>query len=141
MSTNIFEDMFDMHSHYEVHDWEEKKLAEEDLEAFEKLLEFRLAFLQEELDETKLAYENRDPEEIVDGLIDLIVIAAGTLDMYKVDGDKAWNEVFKANMKKKVGVKESRPNPLGLPDLIKPDDWEAPDHSDNHGILPDILDR
>jgi len=32
-------------------------------------------------------------------------------------------------------VKESRPNPLGLPDLIKPAGWVAPSHAANHGIL------
>jgi hypothetical protein len=32
-------------------------------------------------------------------------------------------------------VKESRPNPLGLPDLIKPAGWTAPSHEGNHGII------
>jgi len=53
-----------------------------------------------------------------------------------VDPYKAWDAVHKANMAKVVGVKPSRPNPLGLPDLIKPEDWSAPDHTGNHGILP-----
>ena len=35
-------------------------------------------------------------------------------------------------------VEEGRPNPLGLPDLTKPEDWEAPDHSGNYGILYDF---
>jgi hypothetical protein len=38
-------------------------------------------------------------------------------------------------MNKKVGIKETRPNPLGLPDLIKPKDWKAPSHKGNHGKL------
>ena len=45
-----------------------------------------------------------------------------------IDAHKAWHEVHKANMSKEVGVKESRPNPLGLPDLIKPEGWKAPSH-------------
>ena len=80
-----------------------------------------------------------DAEEIVDGLIDLCVVAIGTLDAFNVDGNKAWDEVLKANMQKEVGVKESRPNPLGLPDLIKPEGWEAPSHKGNYGDLPNDI--
>ena len=41
-------------------------------------------------------------------------------------------------MAKQVGVKPGRPNPLGLPDLMKPEDWKAPSHEGNHGKLHDI---
>jgi hypothetical protein len=41
-------------------------------------------------------------------------------------------------MNKEVGIKASRPNPLGLPDLIKPEGWVAPVHSDNVGMLNKI---
>jgi len=36
-------------------------------------------------------------------------------------------------MNKRVGIKPERPNPLGLPDLIKPKGWKAPIHKTNHG--------
>ena len=99
-------------------------------------LEFRLKFLQEELDETRAAaLFDSNPEEVVDGLIDLCVVAIGTLDAFGVDSHKAWNEILRANMEKEVGVKESRPNPLGLPDLIKPEGWVGPSHRDNHGNI------
>ena len=49
-----------------------------------------------------------------------------------------WDAVHAANMAKVVGVKPSRPNPLGVPDLIKPEGWTAPDHTGNHGILPGL---
>jgi len=38
-------------------------------------------------------------------------------------------------MTKEVGIKASRPNPLGLPDLIKPEGWQPPSHQGNHGLL------
>ena len=41
-------------------------------------------------------------------------------------------------MAKEVGIKKERPNPYGLPDLIKPDDWEPPCHEDNHGKFEGI---
>ena len=37
-----------------------------------------------------------------------------------------------------IGVKPERPNPLGLPDLIKPEGWEAPSHEGNHGKFNNI---
>ena len=101
-------------------------------------LEFRVDFLEEELGETSAALVNADAEEIVDGLIDLCVVAIGTLDAFGVDPYKAWDEVLKANMQKSVGKKSTRPNPLGVPDLVKPEDWEAPSHKGNHGKFNDI---
>ena len=79
---------------------------------------------------------DRDPEEVVvDGLIDLCVFAIGTLDVYGVDPNKAWDRVYEANMAKSPGVKPGRPNPFGLPDLLKPAGWTCPTHKDNHGNL------
>ena len=46
------------------------------------------------------------------------------------------NQIYSANMAKNVGVKPGRPNPFGLPDLIKPDGWIGPSHSGNHGDVP-----
>lgn len=128
--TDIFGDMAAMHHRYDVHQW-----VKDNPEKLLEYLHFRIRFLDEELNETKAAIQNKDPEEIVDGLIDLIVIAAGTLDAYAVNGEQAWNEVLRANMAKEVGVKASRPNTLGLPDLVKPEGWRGPDHSDNHGLF------
>ena len=78
-------------------------------------------------------------DDVVDALIDLCVVAIGTLDGFGVDSHKAWDAVLIANMNKEVGVKESRPNPLGLPDLIKPAGWVAPSHADNEGKLKEIF--
>ena len=100
-------------------------------------MQFRLNMLQEELDETQNAFVNKDAEEVVDGIIDLCVFAIGTLEVFGVDANKAWDQVYKANMNKEVGIKESRPNPLGLPDLVKPKDWKGPSHEGNHGNITD----
>lgn len=128
------QNIHDMHTKYGVRE-AVGNLSSENLSKF---LSFRLAFLDEELTETKKAFEEGDPEEIVDGLIDLCVVAIGTLDAFNVDAHKAWDEVHKANMNKKVGIKETRPNPLGLPDLIKPTGWVAPSHKGNHADLKKI---
>jgi predicted HAD superfamily Cof-like phosphohydrolase len=72
-------------------------------------------------------------------MIDLCVVAIGTLDAFNVDPYEAWNRVHKANMEKQPGIKKERPNPLGLPDLIKPDGWVAPTHEDNIGLLEKLV--
>jgi predicted HAD superfamily Cof-like phosphohydrolase len=133
MSMNWVNDIKDMHHKYGVHEW-----VKNNPEKLEQLLHFRVSFLKEEFDETFKAVGEKDAEEIVDGLIDLCVVAIGTLDLMGVDAHEAWHEVNKANMAKKVGVKESRPNPLGLPDLVKPEGWKAPSHLGNHGLLNNI---
>ena len=128
-------DIKDMHEKFGVHDW----IASADLPKKEELMKLRMRMLTEEYAETMNAYLQGDAEEVVDGLIDIIVIAVGTLDIAGVDADRAWDCVHSANMAKQVGVKPGRPNPLGLPDLIKPDGWTSPSHSDNLGTLPTIL--
>jgi len=126
-------DIYEMHAKYGVHDWIEQNKDNQEL--MQKFLDFRIAFLEEELNETKGAIFDRNSSEVVDGLIDLCVIAIGTLDAFGVDAQKAWEAVHTANMAKEVGVKESRPNPLGLPDLIKPEGWVGPKHDDNTGNI------
>jgi len=153
MSTNWVQDITDMQSKFGVHKWVAQKIVANDFESLQKFLKFRIDFLKEELLETAKAAglqpalnednelvfisfdAEADPEEIVDGLIDLCVVAIGTLDAFGIDAHKAWDAVHAANMAKEPGVKASRPNKLGLPDLIKPEGWQPPSHKGNHGIL------
>lgn len=140
MSNNMVQDIHDMHTKYGVREWVKAKAADGDFPALQKFLDFRMDFIEEEFNETLKAVSlDRDPEEVVDGLIDIIVVALGTLDAFGVDAQKAWDEVHNANMAKEVGVKPERPNPLGLPDLIKPEGWTAPSHHGNYGYLTDTL--
>jgi len=137
MSTNWVQDMADMHQKYGVNEWFEKNKDDKDL--MRKYLTFRMLMVHEELHETLAAINNGDSEEIVDGLIDLCVFAIGTLDVFGVDANKAWDEVYRANMDKKPGVKPGRPNRFGLPDLLKPGGWQGPTHEGNHGDLDNAL--
>ena len=136
MSKDWVKDISDTHYKYGVKMWMHKN--KDDAEKLRKYLEFRVKFIREELMETEAALTNNDPEEIVDGLIDLCVVAIGTLDAFGIDPYNAWDEVLKANMSKEPGIKPERPNPLGLPDLMKPEGWTAPSHEGNHGILPKL---
>lgn len=130
-------DIMMMHHKFGVRDWFEAN--KDDKELMKKYLRFRLKMCNEEMNETIDAWMDGDSEEIVDGLIDLCVFAIGTLDVFGVDPNEAWDRVYEANMAKTPGVKPGRPNPFGLPDLLKPAGWTAPTHEGNHGDLPDAF--
>ena len=103
-----------------------------------KALNHRVEFLDEEMNEIKLAIKERNAHDVLDGLIDLIVVAAGTIDLAQADGEDAWREVMTANNAKEVGFNEKRPNSEGV-DLIKPEGWTPPDVSPYIGRLHSIL--
>jgi predicted HAD superfamily Cof-like phosphohydrolase len=134
MSTNWVDDIAAMHRKYRVNE-AVSKLNPEQLKSF---MRFRLDFLQEELDEARSAFNSgdiRQAEDIADAMVDLCVVAIGTMDAFGINGTVAWDRVLEKNMQKEVGIKASRPNPLGLPDLIKPEGWTAPRHDDNIGTM------
>lgn len=133
MSRDWVADINEMHDHYGFHE----KIEQLDPEQMKALLGFRFDFLTEELTEGLNA---ESAEDIVDAIIDLCVVAIGTLDAFNINAYRAWDRVLAANMAKRVGIKPSRPNPLGLPDLIKPDGWEGPSHAGNHGRLTEVFD-
>ena len=137
MNYNWVEDIVDMHRKFGFHE-AVKKMDKKQLREFLKL---RMNMIEEEVKETREAFQAKNSEEMVDGIIDTIVFCIGTLDLFDVDADRAWQEVMQANFAKNRGVKEGRPNPLGLPDLIKRDDWAAPEHYGNWGLFPKTFGR
>lgn len=133
MSSHWAYDIHKMHDHYGITDAMRKLSTDRMID----LLDFRIRFLQEELNE--LIENKTNAEETVDALIDICVVALGTLDLYGVDAGVAWNEVLRANMQKVIGIKPSRPNPI-IPHLVKPEGWMAPSHEGNHGKFKRIED-
>lgn len=125
---DLVDDVKAMHDRFGVRDVV-KQFSATQLKEF---LAFRILFLQEECSEL---IEAQSAENAVDALIDLVVVAIGTLDLLQVDIAKAWKCVHNANMAKQVGVNPNRPNPLGLPDLVKPEGWTAPNHAGNVGLF------
>lgn len=105
---------------------------------FNKLV-FRHDLAREETLELLKAIHRNNEVDIVDALIDQIYIAYGTLNMLGIDIDRAFLAVHDANMKKERGVNTKRGSVDY--DVIKPEGWEAPDHSDNIGILKELLYR
>lgn len=101
-------------------------------------LHFRGEQLEEELSEYGAALAAGDAEGAVDALIDITVFALGTLAIAGVDIQEAWDEVHLANMSKVRGTKKGREQSGGW-DLIKPEDWSAPDHAGNTGFISEVF--
>jgi predicted HAD superfamily Cof-like phosphohydrolase len=100
-------------------------------------LKFRFDLLQEEVNELMQARIDKNAPEVVDALIDICVIALGTLHLAGCDVNHAWAEVQKANMAKLKGTKPGRPSDGW--DLYKPLNWKSPNHDTNVGNLPTLL--
>ncbi len=133
----MFEDIQLMHAHYGV----TKFIESADIQTKKHYLDFRLGFIKEEYTELVKAYQTKDSNELVDALIDILVVTIGTLDTLGIDIDKAWDDVYKANMSKVIGENKKRTYKMeGLPDLVKPEGWTAPDHTNNTGDLDEIFD-
>lgn len=86
----------------------------------------RYYHLKEELYEMVEAYDKADLPEVVDGLIDIIYIALGTLAEMHVNASPAFKAVHEANMLKVNGQVAKRPE-AGQHDAVKPEGWKAPD--------------
>lgn len=123
-------DIYDMHEHYGAHA----------VDFDGNFLEFRGNFLKEELREFFEAIDNNEPQKAVDALVDLCVVAIGTLDLGGVDTDKAWDEVLDKNMKKETGENSTRPGSGGF-DLVKPEGWTPPNHEGNTGYFDSAIEQ
>jgi predicted HAD superfamily Cof-like phosphohydrolase len=94
------------------------------------LRQFRVNFLDEELNEYKAALGTGDMEQQLDALVDLVYVALGTAVMQGFDFEEAWRRVHAANMLK---TKYSRTNPgkrKSRFDVVKPVGWIRPDLRD-----------
>ena len=99
-----------------------KKLEHASLLTPEMMLE-RFRFLCEETNEFYTASVQGDMVKAVDGLLDTIYVAAGTLWLMGVPEQACWDLVQMANMSKVRGV-TSRGNAV---DAVKPEGWVAPE--------------
>ena len=119
---DVFEDIRNMHVYFGIKVPETPQPLSPDIAAF------RIGFLQEEMMELTKAYIHGDFPEQIDALIDILVVASGTLDMMGVYSELHWDEVLKCNMAKRPAHNESESKRKIAIDLIKPTGWVPPDH-------------
>jgi predicted HAD superfamily Cof-like phosphohydrolase len=100
-----------------------------------ELYAFRHKFLFEETCEYKAACEEKNLEEVLDSLVDLMYILVGTAYLHGFAHvfDTAWQRVHDANMRK-IRATPDNAGKRDAPqfDVVKPIDWERP-------ILKDLV--
>jgi predicted HAD superfamily Cof-like phosphohydrolase len=83
----------------------------------------KFRFLSEEVNEYYEAAITGDIVGAVDGLLDTIYVALGTLYSMGIPVQQCWDQVQKANMAKRRGMTK-RGNAV---DAVKPPDWVGPE--------------
>jgi predicted HAD superfamily Cof-like phosphohydrolase len=90
---------------------------------------YRVKFMQEELEEFIQASHEQDLAKAADALVDLVYVVHGTALMMGLPWDKLWNEVQRANMSKVRAKADGSDSKRGSPlDVIKPPGWVGPNH-------------
>jgi predicted HAD superfamily Cof-like phosphohydrolase len=118
--TDILKDIDNFHKKYGF-----EKNEKIDIPNNNELINFRTAFLMEELAEYTNAITKKDAAGALDALVDIVYIALGTAWLFNLPFEKAWNEVQKANMSK-IRAKDKTGKRGTKFDVIKPKDWKAP---------------
>ena len=118
--TDILKDIDNFHKKYGF-----EKNEKVDIPKNNELINFRTAFLMEELAEYTNAITKKDAAGALDALVDIVYIALGTAWLFNLPFEKAWNEVQKANMSK-IRAKDKTGKRGTKFDVIKPKDWKAP---------------
>jgi len=93
----------------------------------DEVRDFRLKFLQEEMDELREAYAKQSLPDIADALVDLVYIALGTALFHGLPWPALFAEVQRANMTK-VRASRAEDSKRGSAfDVTKPEGWQPPD--------------
>jgi predicted HAD superfamily Cof-like phosphohydrolase len=91
--------------------------------------QFRVNFMQEELDEFTDAWADGDLPKMADALVDLVYVALGTAHLMHIPFNDVWAEVQRANMAKvrANSADDPRSSRKHTLDVVKPAGWQPPD--------------
>lgn len=123
-----YDDVLDFHRKFNAPIRERPQLLERDE------YNFRVKFLQEELDEFRDAHERGDLAGAFDSLLDIVYVAFGTSAMMGLPWHAGWNEVQRANMEKMsaadlcllLGKSLEEIGARHPTDVRKPEGWTPP---------------
>lgn len=117
----MINDIFEFHNKFNFIKPHQPSLLPNDLR------DFRIKFMQEELDEFIDAHRKGDLAGCLDALVDLTYVALGTAFLMNLPFEPAWDAVHKANMLK-VRAERAADSKRGTPfDVVKPPGWVPPD--------------
>lgn len=118
-----FKDVHAFHEKFDVPRHRSPRWPEEDL------IQFRIKFLTEELNEIIDSVHDDDLEGVLDGLVDLVYVALGTALTFGLDFHAAWERVQQANMEK-IAVRNTEQGGRHSTDVVKPEGWKPPRFKD-----------
>lgn len=119
--TTLYSDIFHFHTKFGLQPQAQPRELEPEM------LEFRIKFMQEELDEYINAKTLADR---LDALVDLTYVVLGTAYQHGFNFDEAWRRVHAANMRKVRATSANDSKRGSVLDVVKPPDWEPPDLED-----------
>lgn len=115
------QDVKDFHLHFKLPVGFRPELLRPDI------ADFRLRFLQEEINEFATACRDADLAGAADALIDLAYVVHGTAVMMGLPWDRLWDEVHRANMRKVNVISAADSKRNSAFDVKKPPGWVGPD--------------
>lgn len=89
-------------------------------------MKVKVGHLKEEMVEIEKALENKDLSEFCDGIIDLVYVALGTLNLMNMPVKALWNDVHVRNMQKIRATADNMGKRGSTFDVIKPEGWTGP---------------
>lgn len=119
-STNIFDDTMAFQQKYDL--WRKDQFGI----LLEEEMKVKIGHLYEELAEIDKAHKEGNIYEISDGLIDLIYVASGLLNLMNMPAQALWNDVQARNMQKIRATKDNVGKRGSTFDVIKPEGWLPP---------------
>lgn len=120
-----FKDVVDFHEKFGV------PVADKPQFLNKEALDFRVGFLQEELNEYIESVEAGDLATAYDSLLDLVYVAYGTAHMMGVNAEmweEMWQEIQRANMTKVRAANAGESKRGTSLDVVKPLGWTSPQH-------------
>lgn len=126
MTRSNFDDVGDFHEKFNLDNVTHR--GEGLREVDPSLLEFRVKFLHEELQEFEDALTEGDWAKAFDALLDLAYVTFGTAHLLGFPWQRGWDEVQRANMQKiRAAVDGSDSKRDSAWDVVKPLGWRPPD--------------
>lgn len=116
----MFKDIKEFHKKFELEALEKPGFLDDEL------TQFRIKFMQEELNEFHQAFDELNLHDAFDALIDLTYVVLGTAYLMGLPFKKGWSLVHEANMQKVRATKKEQSKRSSTSDVIKPAGWVAP---------------
>ena len=92
-----------------------------------ELIDFRLNFIDEEVEELHQGLAANDPAAVADALVDLAYVVHGFAHLLGLPWQELWDAVQAANMAKERATDATQTARGGTFDVVKPAGWTPPD--------------